>query len=171
MARKYLFWGLTLVLVAVLVFLIVQGRRLEKQNAGRQGEIIQNSVPTATRAFSPKDIQILQSDMKLEENADESGKFKIAEHGIELHNSGSVSYGKIELRFDYLDRSRKVLAGRRYSVIQTISPGSTLELAVRIDDVPLQTADFRVAVLYADIASKTVARSTSRVPRLGLADM
>lgn len=153
MARKWLFWGLTLVLVAVLVVLIVQGHRLERQKASQLGEVIQNSVPTATRAFSPKDIQVLQSNMKLEESAGKSGKFKIALHEIELHNSGSVPYEKIELRFAYVDRSGKVLASRTHSVTQTIFPDSTVRLDLRIDDVPLQTTDFRVAVSYADIGS------------------
>ena len=154
MVRKWLFGGLTLVLVAVLVVLIIQGRRLERQKTSQPAEIIQNSIPTATRAFSPKDIRILQSNMKLEENTEESSKFEIARHEIELHNFGSVPYIKIELHFDYVDRGGKVLASRTYSIDQTIFPDSTLKLAVRIDDVPSQTADFRAAVLYADIGSK-----------------
>ena len=139
MVRKWLFGGLTLILVAVLVVLIIQGRQLERHKTSQPTEIIQNSIPTATRAFSPKDIRILQSNMK---------------HEMELHNFGSVPYMKIELHFDYVDRGGKVLASRTYSIDQTIFPDSTLKLAVRIDDVPSQTADFRAAVLYADIGSK-----------------
>ena len=157
MIRKWLFWGLTLVLVAVLVSLIVQGHRLEKETAGQPAAIIQESTPTATRAFAPKDIQLLQSNMKLEENADESSQFSIAQHEIELRNSGTVAYERIQLSFDYLDQRGNVLANRTHSVAQTILPDSTLKLVdIRIDEVPIPTADFRVAILYGDIGSTFV---------------
>jgi hypothetical protein len=156
MIRKWLFGGLALVLVAVLISLIVQGHRLEKRKAGQPVEIIQESVPTATRVLAPKDIQILHSNMRLEEGFDESTPFTIARHEIELRNSGAVAYEKMELNFDYMDRGDNMLADRTHSVSQTILPNSTLKLVdIRIDDVPVQTADFRVAVVYADIGSNS----------------
>jgi hypothetical protein len=154
MIRKWLFGGITFVLVAVLISLIVQGHRLEKRKASQPAEIVQESVPTATRVLAPKDIQILHSNMRLEEGFDKSSPFTIAWHEIELRNSGAVSYEKMELNFDYVDRGGNVLAERTNSFTQTILPDSTLKLVdIRINDVPVETADFRVAVVYADIGS------------------
>ena len=154
MMRKWLFLGLTLVLVAVLVSLIVQGHRLEKEKANQPVEIIQESTPTATRVLAPNDIQFLQSGMKLEEKADNSSEFSIARHEVEFRNSGTVSYEKIQLSFNYMDRDGKVLANKTYSVAETIRPQSTLKLLdIAIDDVPKPTADFRAAVIFADIAT------------------
>jgi hypothetical protein len=162
MFRKWLFGGLTLVLVAVLIGLIIQGNRLEKQKAGQPVEIIQKSVPTATRVFAPTDIQILHSNMRIEEGTDKSAPARIALHEIELRNSGTVAYEKIELSFDYLDENGKVLANRTYSVVQSITPDSTLNLVVRIDDVPVSSENFRVSAPYADIASASVSGSSEK---------
>lgn len=160
MIRKWLFGVFTLVLVAVLVGLIIQSHRLEKQRADQPVEIIQESIPTATRAFAPKDIQLSQSNMRLEEKADTSAPSNIARHEIEIRNIGTVAYEKIVLSFDYVDRGGKVLANRTYSVTRTILPDSALKLVdIVIDDVPLPTADFRVAVLYADMESQSVTKN------------
>jgi len=158
--RKWLFLGLTLVLVGVLVSLIIQGHRIEKQKAGQPVEIIQESIPTATRVLAPKDLQLLQSNMRFEERPDKSSQFKIARHEIEVRNSGTVAYGKIELSFDYIDRRGKVLASRTHSVSRAVLPDSTLKLSdISIDDVPISAEDFRVAVLYADIGNPSVSEN------------
>ena len=103
MIRKWVFGGLTLVLVVALAALIIQGHRLEKQKANQQVEIIQKSTPTATRAFAPKDIELLDSNMRIEEKTDASSQSCIAWHEIELKNSGTIAYEKIQLSFDYLN--------------------------------------------------------------------
>ncbi len=157
MIRKWLFWGLTLLLVAVLVSLIVQGHRLEKQKADQPVEIVQESTPSATRVFAPRDIQLLQSDLRLEERTDNSGQRSIARHEIELRNSGTVAYDEIQLSFDYKDRNGKVLASRTHSIAQTILPDSTLKLVdIVIDNIPKPTSDFSVSILYADLARASV---------------
>ncbi|MBP1624567.1 MAG: hypothetical protein H6Q07_2587, partial [Acidobacteria bacterium] len=53
MIRKSLFWGLTLVLVVALISLIVRGRRLEKQQAGKSVEVVQESEPSPIRVLAP----------------------------------------------------------------------------------------------------------------------
>ena len=162
MIRKWLFGALTLVLVAVLISLIMQGHRLEKQKANQPVEIVQESVPTPTRVLAPKDIEILHSNMRIEEGPDGLNLFNIAWHEVELRNRGAVPYEKIQLRFDYVDRGGEVLADRTYSVARTILPDSGLELVdIRIDEVPVKTADFRVAVVYADIGSDSGSKNRS----------
>jgi hypothetical protein len=151
MIRNWVFGGLTVVLVAALAVLIIQGHRLEKQKASQPVEIVQESTPTATRAFTPKDIRLLDSNMRIEEKTDFPSQ-SIARHELVLNNSGTVTYKKIQLSFDYVDQLGKVLASKTHSISQEILPGSTTRFAdIVIDDIPLSTADFKVAVIYADI--------------------
>jgi hypothetical protein len=160
MIRNWVFGGLTLVLVAALAALIIQGHRLEKQKANQPVEIVQESTPTATRAFAPKDIQLLDSNMRIEEKTDISSQSNMARHEIVLNNSGAVTYEKIQLSFDYVDQLGKVLANKTHSISQEVLPGSTIRLAdIVIDDIPLPTADFKVAVIYADIGSPSVSQN------------
>jgi hypothetical protein len=153
MIRKSLFWGLTLILVVALVGLIIQGRRLEKQDSGSPVEIVQESVPTATRVLIPPDLEVLHSKMTLDRSAEKTDESDTAHHEIEIQNRGDVAYKGIQLSFDYLNRSGKVLATKTYLVSERIPPGNTLKLDdIRIGKVPVSATDFRVAVNFADIA-------------------
>ncbi len=154
MIRKSLFWGLTLVLVVALINLIIRGRRLEKQQARQRVEVVQEAKPTPTRVLAPKDLEIVQSAVRLEGATSGKTESQAARHEIELHNKGTVAYGKIQLDFGYFDRNGKVLTTRTQAVEQTILPGATLKIAdIRIDGLPLSAVDSRVAIAYADIGS------------------
>ncbi len=150
MMRKYLFWGLTLVLVVALVNLIIRSRRLEQQQSSQVVEVVRQSKPTATRVLAPQDLVIVQSKTTLERKA--GGKAQIARHEIEIHNNGSVPYGGIQLSIDYLDRGGKVLASRTNPIASTVLPGATVKLGdITTDDLPASTASAKVAIVYADI--------------------
>jgi hypothetical protein len=154
MIRKSLFWGLTLVLVVALVFLMVRGRRMEKKQSGRLVEAIQQSKSTPTRVLGPQDLEIIQSKMHLQGEAGATKPFLAAHHEIEIRNNGNVPYGEIQLRFAYLDRSGKVLITKTHSATQGILPGAILKLAdIMVDGLPAATTSFRVTVAYADIRS------------------
>jgi hypothetical protein len=156
MIRKYLFWGLTLVLVVALVNLIIRGRRLEKQQVDRLVEVVQDSEPTATRVLRPQDFEILQSKMLLEQEPGSKKQSRTARHEIEIRNKGKVSYSGIQLSFDYLDRSGRALGTKTRAVVQTILPGATLKIAeIKVDGIPISTVDSRVAIVYADIGQET----------------
>jgi hypothetical protein len=147
-----MFLGLTLVLIVALVTLIIKGRRLEKQQAGRAVEVVQKSKPSPTRAFSPRDLEIVHSKMQLEEKAGEKNQTHAARHEIEIRNNGSVPYGEIQFRFVYLDRSGKVLATKTRSVDQSVLPGATLNMTdIVAEDLPNSAADCRVSIDYADL--------------------
>ena len=152
MIRKSLFWGLTLVLLVALVSLIIRGRRMEKGQAGRLVEVTQESPPSATRVLAPQDLQIVQSTTQLQEEPSGKRKSQTARHEIEIRNNGNVPYGRIQFRFDYLDRSRKTVATRNYSIVKTIMPGAALKLAdIKADGIPALTASCTASVVYADI--------------------
>ena len=152
MLRKSLFWGLTLVLVVVIVNLVVRGRRLEKEKADQVVEVVQESKPSPTRVLGPQDLDIVQSKMILEGASDMKPQSHAARHEIEIRNNGDVAYGEILLRFSYLDGMGKVRATKTQSVIRTLMPGAALVLSdILIDSIPASTADCRVSVVYADI--------------------
>ncbi len=154
MIRKSLFWGLTLVLVVALINLIIRGRRLEKQQASQLVEVVQEAKPTPTRVLAPQDLEILQAAVRLEGAMGGQTESQVARHEIEIHNKGTVPYGKVQLDFSYLDRSGKILATRTQAVEQTILPGATLKIAdLKIEGIPLSAVNSRIDILYADIGS------------------
>jgi hypothetical protein len=156
MLRKYLFWGLTLLLIVALTNIIIRGCRLEKEQTKKLVETVEEAKPTATRVLNPQDLKIVQSKLVLE-TRDEGGKQShTARHEIEIYNGGNVSYMKIQLRLDYLNRSGKKIETRTHAIVQTISPGATLKLpSIAIDNVPSSAADLQTTIVYADIATST----------------
>ena len=152
MVRKWLFGGLTIVLMVALVSLIIQGNRLERQKASQRVEIIQEAEPSPIRVLAPKDIKLIQSKMRIEPASGKAKQTDIARHELEIRNTGSVRYEKIQLSFDYLGPKGKALATHTYAVDQTILPGTSLFLGdIVIDDVPHSAADCTVTVVFADI--------------------
>jgi hypothetical protein len=164
MIRKSVFWGLTFLLVVVLISLVLRGGRLEKQQADKSTEVIQESVSTPTRVLKPKDLEVVRSKMRLEKKVDGDTPSRCAWHEIEIRNiKDETSYEKIQLSIDYMDRSGKVLATKPYSASKTIKPGDILRLAdIKIEGLPVQTANCRIAIIYAEIES---ARQLNRLTR------
>jgi hypothetical protein len=154
MMRKYLFLGLTLVLIVALTNLIIRGCRLQKKQAQQLVETVEEAKPTATRVLEPQDLKIVLSKMVLETKKNEEGKqAHTARHEIEIYNSGNVSYKEIQLRLDYRDRSGKTIETRSHTVIQTVSPGVTLKLPnISIDKAPSSAMDPKIIIVSADIA-------------------
>jgi hypothetical protein len=153
MIRKYVFWGLTLLLVVALANFVFRSRRIEKQEAGKPVELIQESDSTPTRVLGPKDLEIVNSKMRLEKLADGDKTSLCAWHEIEIRNKEKTAYGKIQLSIDYMDRRGKVLATKPYSAGK-IMPGDVLRLAdVKIEGLPVQITNCRIALVYAEIES------------------
>jgi hypothetical protein len=154
MLRKSLFWGLTLVLVAALIALIVRGYKMEKEQANQPSEKVEEAKPTATRVLAPQDLEILSSKTAVEKSADPKDPSCISRHEIEIRNNGKVSFKDIQFRFTYLDRKGKESATKIHSTTQTISPGATLKLNdIAISGLPISTMDSKAAIISADIAS------------------
>jgi hypothetical protein len=155
MIRKSVFWGLTFLLVVVLISLALRGGRLEKQQADKPMEVIQESVSTPTRVLRPKDLEVARSKMRLEKKVDGDTPSLCAWHEIEILNAKKeTSYEKIQLSIDYMDRQGKVLSTKPYSAAGTIMPGDILRLAdIKIEGLPVQAVNSRTAIVYAEIAS------------------
>lgn len=148
--RKYLFYGLTLVLASALVFLVIQGRRLEKEQMRQGNENIQKFKSTPIRVLSPQDLKILNATMTLEP-ANVSGELPVARHNIEIYNAGTVSYCDIQLRLDYLDANGEVIASIPYGIKDSIPPGDTLvSNDVWMQKIPDATVECRPSIVYGD---------------------
>ncbi len=152
MLRKTLFWGLTLVLMVVLVNLILRERKLEKERARQMVEIVQESKPSATRVLGAQDLEIVQSKMILESESGTKLQSRSARHEIVIRNNGTLPYGEIQLKFEYFDKGGKTLLTKTHSIARTLMPGATVELSeILIDDLPDSIANSRVAIAFADI--------------------
>jgi len=152
MIRKSLFWGLTLVLVVALISLIVRGRRLEKQQAGKSVEIVQESEPSPIRVLAPQDLEISRSAVFLEKVSNGTGKSQAARHEIELRNNGTAAYGSVQLSFEYVDRGGTPIETRHRAVEAALSPGTALRLGdITMEGLPLAAADCRTALMYAEL--------------------
>ena len=150
--RKYLFYGLTIVLASAFIFLAVQGRRMEKEQKEQGSEIVKNYTPTPTRVLAPHDLEILSSDMILPRDNDKNGKQEAVRHRIEILNSGNVSYCEIQLRLTYLDANGKVILAVPHDIKVRIRPDETLLLPdFVVNDIPVEATDCRPEILYADI--------------------
>lgn len=149
--RKYLFYGLTLMLVAIVVFLAIQGRRMEEERMNADTEIVQKFDSTPIRALFPPDIEILEASMTLEPG-DETEQYYIAHHRIEIRNTGNVSYSEIQLKLDYLGAGGEVLASIPYNFKKLIHPGKTFLLAdVITENIPVEVTDSIPFVVFADM--------------------
>ncbi len=154
MIRKSVFWGLTLVLIAVLVWLIIRARELESQQSLQPVEVVQESKPTATRVLAPQDLEIVQSQMELAVESSGELTRAAALHNLLIRNNGATPYSYLQLKFTYSNRSGKVLATRSHGIGETIQPGALLDIQkITIDDVPSEAAQCAATIIYADIDS------------------
>jgi hypothetical protein len=148
--RKYLFYGLTLVLVSALIFLVIQGRRLEKEQMRQGNGNIQKFKSTPIRVLSPQDLKILNASMTLE-SANVPGGLPVARHSIEINNAGTVPYCEIQLRLDYLDANGEVIASIPYGIKDSIPPGDTfVSNNVLMQKIPDATVECRPSIVYGD---------------------
>ena len=149
MLRKYLFWGLTLVLVVALVNLVIRSRRMEKKRAGQLVETVEEAKPTATRVLDPPDLRIVQAGMQ---PGDVPRGTAPARQEVEIFNGGNVAYTAIQLKITYHGSSGKRLGTTGYSIAQSIQPGATIRLeSIPVADIPPDAAKSEIAISYADI--------------------
>ncbi len=153
MLRKTLFWGLTLMLVAIIVSLVFRSRREERSQAAVAVEIVQKSKPTATRVLAPQDLVIVESRMKLVKAAAGEQKGAAAHHEIVARNDGSVEYASLQLRFAYLGPGDRILGSKTHVAAQPMPPHQTESLGdIVVEDIPAGAVACTVRILSADLA-------------------
>jgi len=150
--RKYLFYGLTIILASAFIFLAVQGRRMETEQIQQVSEVVRNYTPTPTRVLEPSDLKILTAPMILPRGSANTGHQGDVGHKIEIQNSGNVTYSEIQLNLDYFDASGKVILTTPHNIKERISPGDTLlSTDIPMQNIPAEATDCRPKIVYADI--------------------
>jgi hypothetical protein len=151
--RKYMFGGLTLVLVVALAFLAIRARKMETLKEIPANEAIQEAKLSPTRALTPSELKIVQAKMALFKQSPDKTTSQSAQHEIQIRNLGSTSYSGIQLLFEYLNPKGKIIATKAYPINKTLSPRAELRLLdIKIDNLPVSTADCKVIISSADLA-------------------
>lgn len=153
MFRKALFWGLTLMLLAIIVSLAIRSRRNERKQAPEATEIVRESKPTPTRVVEPHDLVITESKMKLVGGEAKGQRTATGHHEIVVRNDGPLGYENLQLKITYLGRGDKVLESRSYAVAKPVPPRQTESLGkIVIEDVPPGATNCSTRILFADLA-------------------
>ncbi len=158
MFRRSLFLGLTLMLAAVLVFLVIQGRRQEKlrQSTPRTVEVLRQSTPSLTRVIAPDDLDIVESKMELgasgtAKNQTQSGGVT-AIHRVVIRNNGRTAYHSLALQISYLGRGNKMIESRTVPAAELLQPGQARSIVdLKVENVPAGTLKCEVKIAYAEL--------------------
>jgi hypothetical protein len=155
MIRKSVFWGLTVVLVAVLISLIVKSRSLEKQSAPKVTEVVKTAQSSPIRILAPQDLNVVSSKTKFvkpsAENAPIADEQPVAELEVSIENRGSAPYTSVQLRLTYLGSGNRVLGSRNYLVDEPLPPGQTTSTGIiKLDDAPNNAVKCDVSIVSAD---------------------
>jgi hypothetical protein len=155
MIRKSVFWGLTLVLVAVLVWLIVQSRRLEKQSTPTVTEVVKTAQSSPIRLVAPQDLKVVRSEVRFikpaTENAPIADPQPAAELEVSIENRGPDPYINVQLRFTFLGGANNALGSQNHLVDKPLPPGQTTTVGIiKVDDVPKNAVKCGVTIVSAD---------------------
>jgi hypothetical protein len=152
--RKYLFLGLTVVLIIVFTNLMIRGCRLEKEQAQQTVEKVEEAKPSPTRVIHPVDLKIRLSKMELQPDLSGEKQSAIRRHEVEIYNSGTLPYKGIQLSFAYYGRSGERLGTRTHFIGKSIPAATSLRLTdIVIDNIPAGATNLETAIAFADIES------------------
>lgn len=160
MFRKSLFLGLTLMLAAVLAYLVIEGRRQEKrrQEVPKTVEIVRDSPPSLTRVIAPDDLEIVESRMEISEAAEGKGSAPAgsltAIHTFSIRHKGSTRYHSLALKIAYLNSDGSQIITRVVPVSEAPAPGETRSIAgVKSEGIPVGAVKCEARIAYADLES------------------
>jgi hypothetical protein len=160
MFRRSIFLGLMILLGAVLTYMILGSRKLEKQTAPRPTEIVRASKPSATRVLSPADLEVgLVRSTMAQSGAPGSGPAAPPpRHVLTIRNRGQVAYGRFMIRLSYADvDGREEIQSRILS--ELVPAGATVALPENvIEDLPRRMTNLRVQVAWADMVPTAAPR-------------
>ena len=158
MFRKSLFLGLTMMLAAVLAYLVIQGRRQEKQQqtTSRPVEIVRESPPSLTRVIAPADIGIIESKMELGAPGARARQLApagvTATHHFVVGNNGRSAYHSFVLKLFYIGHQEEVLETRMVPVAEVLQPGQARSIAeIKVENVPAGATKCTAKIASADL--------------------
>jgi hypothetical protein len=156
MFRKSIFWGLTLMLGTLLIWLVVRARKQEAQIAAAPApvEIVRSAKTSPTRVIAPRDLDAGESQVEFASMV--SGAPKSGGRGALLHvvirNRGAVPYHNVILKLTWVGASGKAIDSQTHLVPDTIEPGQTLnEGDVALEGVPKGSVKCTIAILRSDM--------------------
>jgi hypothetical protein len=153
MFRRALFWGLTIMLVAVIVSLMIRSRSEEKRQAAATAEVVRQFKPTATRVIRPRDLVIVESNMGFLPTAQKGQTGLTDRQQVVVRNEGPLAYADVRLEFTYVGRGEKTLETRTIVVSKPIPPMQTESLGdITIEGIPAGAVSCRTRILYADLS-------------------
>ncbi len=155
MMRKSLFWGLTVMLVAVLVWLVMQSRREEAQRRSGPVEIVKTARLSPTRVIAPKDLEVTGSPIEMA--AERSKGVGRSQRGaVMIRNRGEIAYHNIMLKLDCFGSSGKTLHMQTRVIVGTLQPGQSLQVGdIPTEGLPPGTVRCTVTILHADLGPAT----------------
>ena len=154
MLRKSIFLGMTILLGAVLVSLVLSGRKEEKRLASAPSEIVRTAKATPTRSMAPGDLDVGESKVELvaPDRNHKNAAGPVARCQLVIRNHGQIAYHDVMLRLQCLGSSGKDLDYRTQLVPETIQPGQILTIRdVTIEKIPPGTARCLLSVFYANL--------------------
>ena len=154
MLRKSIFLGMTVLLGAVLVSLVLSGRKEEKRLASASSEIVRTAKATPTRSMAPGDLDVGESRVELvaPDRNQKNAAGPVARCQLVIRNHGQIAYHDVMLRLQCLGIRGKDLDYRTQLVPETIQPGQILTIRdVTIDKIPPGTARCLLSVFYANL--------------------
>ncbi len=150
MVRRSLFWGLTLMLGAVFIWLIINGRKEEMRQTAAHAEVVQTAQLSATRVVGTGDLEIVDSDVKgvrKDEDKETLGP-------IMIRNRGNLPYHNALLRLQCLDASGKIVDTRTWNFAGTFPPGQSVTIPeITLDKVPRASVRMRISIAYSDLGA------------------
>jgi hypothetical protein len=153
MFRRQIFYGITLILLVVILFLLMRGRSSEKERQAQNIKLeeIASEAPSPVRAILPRDLEIIEAEVSWTRNPDEKNASE-AHHGVIIRNTGGGSYSRLRLRMEYIDKQSRSVEIRTFEVSEALPPGGTLRVSdIIINNLPDAASDFRASILSADL--------------------
>jgi hypothetical protein len=149
MFRKTLFGGLTLMLVACLIWLIIRGRQQEARLAAVPGEIVKTARSTSTRVVAPGDLEAVLSQPPAGSSLAPRSLGKVT-----LRNLGGQTYHNVMLTLSFVDAGGKALGAQNHLVRESIGPGQTFVAGeISADNAPSGTTRCDIRILYSELGS------------------
>ena len=150
--RNYLFYGLTLMLASAFIFLAIQNHRSKIEPTDPGKEAVQGFQSTQIRALDPQDLKIIPVSVPLNQSDRAIQNSGTRRYTIEIHNSGHVSYGEIQIKREYLDAGGTALSSTTQNIVQDLPPGKTsLAVDISMNSIPSGSVHCRFSVIYADM--------------------
>ncbi len=154
MIRKYLFLGLTGLLGAVVVWMVITTREMGKGAGRGPAEVTRVARPTPTKAFSPLDLELLECTVEYRA-AEDPAQQQLAVHRLVIRNRGTVPYKNLLLDLSYLGGAGETVGERKVLVAgDGIAPGQILELdGLKIEAAPQRAAACTARIISAEIGA------------------